>query len=64
LQTFPPAHLLGTKSEPARTIETVTSAQANNAYWEGIKAWGREGWGQVAGLCAWAKTRGMTDAPC
>lgn len=64
LQTYPPAPLLQTKSEPARSIDTLTSAQANNEYWQSVKAWGREGWGQVAALCVWAKERGMPDLSC
>lgn len=64
LQTFPRAELLRVDPKPRPTAEIVTSAEANARYNIAVETWGQAGWDKVAAVCAWAKARGFTAAPC
>ncbi len=64
LQTYPPVALLVSEAAPVPTIDILTSAQANQAYQAAKDGWGQRAAAQVRAVCVWAKTRGMTDAPC
>ena len=63
-QTFPPAADLRAESEPRVGAEVLVSEKAANDYSADVLVWGRGLAGQVGRVCAWAKARGMTDAPC
>jgi hypothetical protein len=56
--------LLGAEPKPIPSIDILTSAQAAARYNIEVESWGQRGWDAVKAVCIWAKTRGMTDAPC
>lgn len=64
MQTYPPVSLLASEPAPVPTIDILTSAQANQAYQNAKDAWGQRADAARHALCVWAKTRGMTNAPC
>lgn len=64
LQTFPRVDLLVQEPRPVPTIDTVISAQANQAHQRAKDTWGQAGWDRVKAICVWAKERGMPEAPC
>jgi hypothetical protein len=64
LQTYPPASLLGVDPKPVPSPDIVTSAAANARYSIALETWGETLRSKLAGVCVWAKERGMPDAPC
>lgn len=64
MQTYPPAELMRRGDEPRPPPEIVTSTHARDTFWADVQAWGRRESAKLGGVCAWAKERGMKDAPC
>lgn len=64
LQTHPSAELLAVEPGPEYPAAGFTSTAARDAFYTDLLTWARKGWAKVAGNCAYAKERGMPDAPC
>ena len=63
-QRFPPAVDLRGTAKPQAPVDIVTSAKAAADYNIEIETWGEASQRQITRVCRWAKTLGMTDAPC
>jgi hypothetical protein len=55
---------LSVEPAPEYPAAAYTSTAARDAFYTDLLTWARLGWAKVAGNCAYAKERGMPDAPC